>query len=231
MAQLTAIRNLVLAFILTGAPMVSADIVDNGSFEFPAISPGGFELFSGGSTAITGWEVVGQNVLSLSTTYSELGPPFFTGMVQFNSQTGLNALDLTGGGNDSSASNGVQQSVATLAGATYVLEFYVGRAQSNNGDSRYQTPTTMDLMIDGGPRTGFTNSDVVTPGFVGWRQFSTTFTAANATTTLTFLNGTPSTTNYLGLDNVSLTAVPEPSAFLLVGVAGVLSLASRCRRS
>jgi hypothetical protein len=66
------------------------------------------------------------------------------------------------------------------------------------------------LSINGSPRVGFTNSETVIPqGFVNWKQFTTTFDANGPSTTLTFLNGTPFGTNFLGLDNVSLSAVVE----------------------
>jgi hypothetical protein len=205
-----------------GTATAQADLIVNGSFESPAVPPNpGFVQFAAGSLAISDWQVVGQDVLSLHTTYSEIGSPFFTGMVQFNSQDGNSALDLTGGGNTNSSTNGVRQTIATVAGTTYLLEFYVGRAQSNNGSSLYQTPATLDLSIDGGARTGFTNSNSVAPGFVGWQKFSTSFNAIGTSTTIEFLNGTPATTNYLGLDNVSLSAIPEPAGLSLVGLAAI----------
>jgi hypothetical protein len=202
---------LVLAIVSTGAAPAKSNALINNSFESPAVpvAPGYLQL-SGGSSAIPGWTVEGDNIILLDTTYSEDGPPFFTGMVQFNAQDGSNSVDLTGGGGTNSSTNGIQQTVATTPGLPYQLQFYVGRAQSNNGDSRYQTPVTVDLSINGSPRVGFINSETVIPqGFVNWKQFTTTFNATGPSTTITFLNGTPFGTNFLGLDNVSLSAVVE----------------------
>ena len=218
-----SLHVVMLTLLLTGAGHARAGLIQNGSFELPVLPSGVAMEYSGGSTAIPSWTVVGDNVLLLQTAYSELGPPYFDGVVQFNAQSGLNSLDLTGGGSTDSPTDGVQQNVTTTLGDTYSLSFYVGRAQSNNGDSRYQNPATADLSINGGPLVSFTNSDLPLSGYVDWEQFTTSFIATGSSTTITFLNGTPVGTNFAGLDNVVLTAVPEPSSLILIGV-GVGSL-------
>jgi hypothetical protein len=218
---LRAHHMLILSFLLTGAGHARANLIQNGGFESPVLAPGQDMEYSGGSTAISGWTVVGDNVLLIQTPYSELGAPYYDGMVQFNAQSSLNSLDLTGGGDTDSPTDGIQQTVTTTPGDTYLLSFYVGRAQSNNGDSRYQNPATADLSINGGPRVSFTNSDLPPSGYVDWKQFTTSFLATGSTTTITFPNGTPVGTNFAGLDNVVLvdtTSVPEPTSLILIGV-------------
>jgi hypothetical protein len=207
-----------------------ANLIVDGGFEVPVIPSGTVAHFVGGDS-LGGWDVVGARVSIVHTSYGEPG----NGVTAFNSQEGLNSLDLTGEGNEGPTS-GVQQAVATTVGETYQLSFFVWRA---DGESPfYVTPATVDLSIDGGPRIGYTNSDL-TSGMNDWREFTVFFTATLSTTTLAFYNGTPSPTAQAGLDNVVLTltttAVPEPASatFLCAGVAGIIALRfrGRCHRS
>src|SRR5207249_1916696 len=114
-------------------------------------------------------------------------------------QDGLSSLDLTGDFN-TGPTDGIQQTVATTVGHLYQLSFYVGRAQSNNGNSAYQQPATVDVSIDGGPRIGFTNSNSPIPGSVDWRLFNLNFTASTSNTSIAFLSGTGFPTAEAGLD-------------------------------
>lgn len=215
----------VIALLTLGAP-AKADLLINGGFETPVLSSGSFITYTPGQVVGSGWTAVGAAVTLLQTAYGEPA----NGIPQFNAQEGLNSLDLTGPFN-TGPSAGVQQTVATVAGEQYTLSFYVGRATPASGPGNfYPTPATVDLSIDGGPRQSFTNSQI-TLGALNWRQFTTTFTAAGSSTTITFLNGTPAGNNEAGLDNVVLvrTAVPEPASLALTGL-GALGLIGFGRR-
>ena len=67
---------------------------------------------------------------------------------------------------------------------------------------------------------------------IGWKEFSYTFQASGPTTRTSFLNNTPQGDNYLGLDDVSIAAVPEPStwAMMILGFAGVGFMTYRRRK-
>jgi hypothetical protein len=212
-----------VALIAVGPPPVRADLIGNGDFETPGTSSGGYTSKTGGQT-IGAWTVSGTNVLLLNTTYHESG-------ITFNSHSGKNALDITGIGNTGSA-DGVTQSVATSVGTQYLLSFYVGRGDAGNDKTSgpiYANPATINLSINGGSNVSFTNSDV-TQNAVNWKEFSYLFTATTSLTTISFLNGTPLNTktnnvgsNYAGLDDVSLAAVPvpEPSTIVTVALVGL----------
>jgi hypothetical protein len=143
-----------LALLLWGAQAKASSLIVNGSFEQPVLPIGGGQDFTGGSTGIPGWTVVGVDIGLLQTKYSE--PQ--NGMIQFNAQDGLNSVDLTGAFN-TGPTDGIKQTVTTTPGSTYDLSFWVGRAQSDNGFPGYQDPVTVDLSLNGGTSVGFTNND------------------------------------------------------------------------
>ena len=91
----------------------------------------------------------------------------------------------------------------------------------------------MNVLANGTSLGAFTNNCTTCATTQQWKQFSDTFTATSASTTLTFLNADPATDNTNGLDNLALTdngpAVPEPSSIVLVG-SGLFGLAAWLRR-
>jgi hypothetical protein len=209
--------------VLTIATLASQSYAQliNGGFENPVIQNGGFTTYGTGSTAITGWTVVGPQVLIVSTNYAEP----FNGVTRFNSAAGNQSLDLTGQSN-TGINSGVTQSIATTAGSEYTVSFSVGVMNSN---ASYSSPSLVDLSIDGGSRISFTNSATSPSGLVNWQRFSHTFMALSPTTSITFLNGTGlSTNNFVGLDDVSV--VPEPATLSLLGLLAVSALRRRLRK-
>ena len=224
------------ALACTTTNVCAANIILNGSFEDPVLTPGEALDVNGPGNGGTGagipdWTVVGNQINVIQTLYSEPN----NGMVQFNAQDGHNALDLTGSFN-SGPTDGIMQTAATTPGHMYDLSFYVGRAQSNNGASQYQDPSSVGVSINGGSQISFTNSNGAPSGFIGWEQFTESFTATTSSTTIAFYNDTPLNTYYAGLDNVVLTdagaATPEPAglALLSIGVAIVGASGSALRR-
>jgi hypothetical protein len=194
-------RALTLAAALGISTSASAAILDGG-FEFPG-SPSLTQYGNGNS--IGAWTVTGDPtsaVLLLSSSYNEPG-------ITFNAHTGDYALDLTGAGN-TSPSDGIYQNVSTVAGQMYALSFWVGNATGNgSGNTPSYTLASSTNLIIGLNTPSFTNGNV-DPGAINWQQFTYGFVASGSTTKISFLNNTDSRDNYLGLDDVSLSAVPGP---------------------
>ena len=193
----------------------------NGSFEDPIVPVAGFTNFLGGSTAITGWTVVGVDSAVANGQFSQSG-------ITFQAQAGNQWIDMAGVTSNSKTS-GVSQNVATAIGTTYLLSFYVGSAT----DRELFFASTVDLSIDGGARTSYTNSTAPT-NMLDWKLFNVSFIATGTTTNITFFNGSEPN-NFLGaLDNVSIqesSPVPEPASMslLALGAAGMLGFRLRRR--
>jgi Protein of unknown function (DUF642) len=233
LVQMRIVNTLTIASSLAlglAAPSVAATIV-NGGFESPVLSPGAFGEYLGNQN-LGGWTVLGNGVTLIQTTYSENS----NGIPAFTAQQGLNSLDLTGGSN-TGVTDGVQQSIATNPGETYRLSFYVGVAKNSNGN--YELPSVLNLSINGGTKTAFTNSNLV-QGQINWAPFFQNFTATSSSTTIAFFNGVPagsnafnSGNNFVGLDNVQIstvsspTSVPEPFTTIGTLVGGAAAFRMR----
>lgn len=184
----------------------AANLLTNGSFELPGIvATGVYAIYGSGSTAITGWTVVGADTQLTPDTY--LGLP---------ASEGRQWLDLTGiVGYD----KGVRSdAVATVIGQTYKLTFALGNYVPFGTSS-------LSVSINGEPATTFTNL-VNGSGPMDWENKSLTWVADAVSAQITFrgvANGALSNNLGIGLDNVGFAAapVPEPEAcvFLIAGLA------------
>ncbi|MEX0641791.1 MAG: DUF642 domain-containing protein [Pirellulales bacterium] len=193
--------------MLTATP-VFANLIVNGSFETPTVPAGSFTNYLGGSSAITGWTVVGVDTSVTNATAVQNG-------ITFQAQDGIQWADLSAV-NSNSMTNGVTQSISTTISQLYEISFYVGSATDNG----LFFPSIVDLSIDGGTRVSYTNPNAPT-NMLDWRLFTVNFTATNSTTNLTFFDGGASNNYLSGLDNVSVNAVPEPNTAVL-GMLGIL---------
>jgi len=192
------------------------NLLVNGDFETPQTAPHLNYNYEGGQ-AFPGWEVrgpLGNAVTVLHTTYFEAN-------VGFNAQSGFSSVDLTGAGNVG-PSAGVAQVLSTTAGVSYEIGFWLGNADGS-GNQAFTLPSAVALALNGQEVETFTNPDVSFHA-VNWRHFTHRFTAQAALTEIAFFNRTPTGDYYAGLDNVSVTAVPELPAqvLLLAGLAPML---------
>jgi hypothetical protein len=212
------VLGLLLTAVVLLAPSAASAVVINGGFETPEVAiintvPVGGSI---GAWAVVG--VPGGSVHHISNAYTESDPPVF-----FIAQEGDQHVDLTGPGNQ--GANGVQQAVATDAGTAYTLSFWVGN--QDDAIQGYEGPSSISLLIEGAPAGVFVNAADDMSRNVTWRQFFHNFVASDSSTTITFLNATPTGNNYAGLDNVVLAQrVPEPTSLLLLG-APLLGMAVR----
>lgn len=219
-------RFLVLAGLATTlfGTAAHANLLLNGGFEDPPLLSVYAEYDHGQS--IGGWLVFGSGFpssaqLTLRADYQE-----YAGTLSFSPHGGLVSLDMTGSGN--LGANGVTQTIATTAGASMALSFWVGNQDAAFGG--YSLASAVEVFVDSVSVGVFSNADNSNAD-VNWKQFEVGFVAATPSTTIAFVNATPSGDNMAGLDDVVLTAIPEPTTALLLGLAlaGLIPLHRRTR--
>jgi hypothetical protein len=202
MRVLSLIGVAALSAVLVSAKAQAALV--NGSFETPVATDGGFLNFNTGND-VGGWTVAGPQASIVSGLFTQNG-------FSFPAEDGKQWLDLTG--LSSNTSEGVQQSVGTVAGSGYSLSFWVGNIVNPGGI--FGTTSTVNVVINGSPVFSAVNSDGAGTSTQNWKQFTVPFNATGPTTTIEFLNADPASDNSNGLDNVTLAGatavVPLPSA-------------------
>jgi choice-of-anchor C domain-containing protein len=215
------------ASFLTIAPSVAyatpSNLVQNGSFESPALASGE-QVYTAASTSITGWTVATRSLLnpgSIKQVASNVWP----------ADTGKDSVDLSG-----TSPGGIYQLIPTTPGTVYTLTFALG-GDFNCG----QSLKTLAVVWDG---------DIVfTPSFndssssssnMNWQQETVELEASDPTTKLEFADVTPDESACGAvIDSVVLTATPPsatpeaPSvaliAFAAVAVIGTWVVMSRRR--
>jgi hypothetical protein len=206
-----------------------ANLLINGSFDGGTFTGGSFgfplaQQLNPGSTAMPGWTVVGAEIAW-----------FQSGQAGIPTQDGAYALDLTGfcdlglGCGEQNVFGAVTQTLPTVAGATYRLNFHAGTYAFNAS-----TPSI--VATAGGTTQSWALPGSGAPASGSWQLLGLDFVATSAATAITF-GGSGNRNNgalpYLGLDNVSVTLVslpiPEPGtwALMLAGLAATVAAARR----
>jgi choice-of-anchor C domain-containing protein len=189
----------------------TADLIQNGSFEI-GTNPGSHTTLYEGSTAITGWTVIGSSVTIADESIDYIG-------TTWQASDGSRSLDLNG----YYGTGGVEQVISTTIGNTYVVTFDM----AGNPDDG-PTIKTMDVLAIGTTTQSQSYSFDITGKSrtaMGWLPMKFTFVADAESTTLQFMSTVTGQQNAWGpaLDNVSV--VPVPGAVLLgmlgLSVAGV----------
>lgn len=236
-------RSLILIAlaVLAAVPAFSANLIVNGSFEAPVLpSTASFALHL---SSIPGWTVVntggGQGVMFMGTNYQE--GLYDATPITFQAYDGTQHVDLTGNGNI--GYQGVEQDVATIIGMTYRLTWawgnmgignsaaYCADPACNTSVNYYASGARLGVVIWGTSATYWTN-DVDGGRNVAWQTGEIVFTATSALTKIGFYNENTTGSyydHYVGLDAVSLEAIPEPASIALVG-CGLLAAGLLQRR-
>lgn len=189
-------------------------------------------LFAG-NTAMTGWTV---SVPGAIAWIDNTNP--WSSTVGMTTPNGAKFLDLTGwssewsglqhyAGETQAFRSIVSQTFDTVAGVTYNVSFDVGFGPDSNSTGGSMGHPVLNSSVDVG-LNGVYNT--FSSAADGWANKSFTFTATGASTTLSFKTG-DTYSEYVGLDNVSVNAVPEPEtyAMMLAGL-GALGFVGRRRR-
>jgi choice-of-anchor C domain-containing protein len=204
------------------APANAVSLITNGSFEISPISAsslGNFTTLNGGdSTSITGWTVTGgASAIDYIGTY-------------WTAADGVRSLDMNG-----LQPGGIEQSFTTVLGQTYQVTFDM--AGNPAGGPAVKTLNGIIDVTTLGSFSFDTSNPQTSLTDMGWKQFSFTFVGTGTLQTLDFEStttgnsGNSSFPTAFGpaLDNVAVTAIPEPAtwAMMVLGFIGVGFMAYR----
>jgi hypothetical protein len=207
MAGLIGVGALALGLLASGGS-AKANLIVNGSFELGGFVPNGDNTMDlpSGSTAMTGWTVTTANLAWIGP-----GNPF-----GLSASDGSYFLDLSGY-HDNQPYGGVAAStgISTVIGQQYNVAFDVG------SDVVYDTVSpSVQVTLNGNPPAGTFTAGPIASVHNRWETFDFAFTATSVNTVITFQGVGADNQKYIGLDNVVVSTVPEPTTM----IAGALLL-------
>lgn len=217
MGRLFGLLAVLLSIDAVAAPAVRAELIVNGSFE-QAVAPVGGYL----SQIPTGWSSLGNGstVDIISAGYSGS-----------SASDGHQFVDLIGG-DPFHLPSGLSQSVALLAGMTYTLSFDYNGARYNDGSQtsgailEYSLGSLVVGSIDVDDLNVYPANGPATP----WQSVTETLVApTSGSYALTFLTRRGAFTSPM-IDNVRLSAVPEPASLLSASLGLSLLAGAAVRR-
>jgi len=199
------------ALVLAPAPAFAAELIVNGSFENPTVSPPCCNTVPPDS--LPGWTAT-PNVNVVLGTFSSTN-----GNLAFD---GNQYLDLVGQGGTGS----ISQTFATNAGSRYNLSFVYSHNLFNPAVTSASASLSVGNLLDTISHSTGSNANL------DWTNYFATFTATGSSTTLNFTNLTGGLNEGVLLDAVSIQAVPEPAtwAIMILGF-GAIGLQIRRRRT
>jgi hypothetical protein len=204
-------KTMASIMLLAGIQTSHAASVINGSFELGNFTPLNQDTMSlsPGATDLTGWEVH-------TDITAWIGPNNPWSLTANDGDFFLDLTDYSSG----SPFGGVSQQIDTTIGQMYEVSFDLGSSNIWGRPSAIEVSAGNNSLVFMSTLTG---------GDSDWEQFSMLFTAEDLSTTISFSGHTGHV--YIGLDNVSVSAVPLPAGIWLFGSAIAFLFGSQIRKA
>ena len=212
------------ALLVAAEARAGLDLINNGDFDNTGKTfkpnngdAGAMKLVNTSVPFLPGWNVVVPSGANISWDLSASvagGNPY--GLNASSGNGSQYFLDLTGWTDGKNGYGGVSQSVQnTVAGQKYYLTFDIGSSTRYDGSTAPGIQVSINGHALGGPNYATIS------GLNNWTSETLTFTATGTRTTL-LLNGVSAggLIQYIGLDNVRVTAVPE-STTVFAGIGAL----------
>jgi choice-of-anchor C domain-containing protein len=192
--------GLVTFALSTTAIAGTPNLLINGSFEDSTLNPGSaWSVLGGGNTSIEGWTTIGGGI------------DYFG--VFIAASDGIHSLDI----NNISSGGGIEQSFATVIGATYDVSFDMSA-------NMFGAPAEKVMNVSAGGSSQDFVFNYVAAGSTAadpkWETMTWSFVATSTTSTLRF-TGVSGGVYGAALDNVIVTGIPAPGAMGLLSIAGL----------
>jgi len=201
-----ALAGLAACVLIGSAAAAPINLIDNGSFEDVKQANGTWSIYT---KNFAGWQV--NKTYGVELRNNVAGAAF----------DGVNFVEL-----DTTGNSWISQTFDTTIGQSYKVSFYFSPRAGVAADSN-----DISALINGATALTASGSGVGASGNV-WKEYSFNFVAAGDLSTLGFKAGGLSNSYGGSLDNVSVTAVPEPSSWatMLVGLLGLGAMTRRRTR-
>jgi lysophospholipase L1-like esterase len=198
--------------VMVAVSTPTGNLVGNGGFETMSFANNSHNVNPSGA----GWRFT-SGVAGAGSGIDRGSP--YTGATNSSPSEGLQMAFLQGSGNSTTSS--IEQDVAGLvAGRQYVVSFEAKAVAGSTGAGA--NPFQVSV---GGQDLTFGGTPLVSPSTACDLYMSDPFTATSSTQTLRFYDaGSVSSTLVSWIDDVQMTAVPEPGTLVLVLAAGLLGL-------
>jgi choice-of-anchor C domain-containing protein len=186
----------------------ASNLITNGSFESNGanFTSGSFATFAAGSNALTGWTITGDSVDLINAYWTPSQGHF--------------SLDLSG-----EYDGAIAQTFTTVIGQKYLVSFDMAGNPADTSD----TIKFLHVGLSQQPLYTFDTAERSLSN-MGWRTKSFVFQAVGTQSTLHFA-GSQDSAYGVALDNISVTAVPEPETFaMLLAGLGLVGVVARRKR-